>query len=209
MVSGSEFIVFNLQRNDIWKQCNKSTDGCHSAMPLTYPPPCYDSTVGKVLHQFLYCHLEGCSCKLFSPLLFLSLSVSLLCAQSCIHKQHSYICTYSTHTALLTFFEIISFVNPLTFLPEVPRVALLFYFSALKASLGIFLLLFFFFFHEQRFCLPLLCFNSEKQAPTHLSVFPYLLPHCVLEDLLTAQVTWVGGGRSLQGWRGGPSEPGL
>lgn len=49
------------------------------------------------------------------------------------------------------------------------------------------------FFHEQRFCLPLLCFNSEKQAPTHLSVFPYLLPHCVLEDLSTTRVTWVGG----------------
>lgn len=40
---------------------------------------------------------------------------------------------------------------------------------------------------------PALCFNSEKQAPTHLSVFPYLQPHCVLQDLSTTQVTWVGG----------------
>lgn len=59
------------------------------------------------------------------------------------------------------------------------------------------------FFREQRFCLPLLCFNSEKQAPTHLSVFPYLLPHCVLEDLSTTQVTWVGGEEVCRGGVGG------
>lgn len=37
------------------------------------------------------------------------------------------------------------------------------------------------------------CFKSEKQAHSHLSVFPYLQPHCVLQDLSTTQVTWVGG----------------
>ena len=68
------------------------------------------------------------------------------------------------------------------------------------------------FFCPHRFCLPPLCFNCEKQAPTHLSALAYLQPHCVLRDLSTTQVTWVGGvevcgGVGVTAARGGTATP--
>ena len=109
-------------------------------------------------------------------------------------------CTHSN----IDPFEIISYVTSLAFPVEAPRGASLFYFSALKASSKPF-----FFLSAEILSPPALCFNSEKQAPTHLSVFPYLQPHCVLQDLSTTQVTWMGGVEVCSEAGCGGSERGL
>lgn len=52
----TNLLVLNLQHYDLKKQCHKSTaiQQCHSK--------CYDGTVGKALHRFLYGHLEDLPC---------------------------------------------------------------------------------------------------------------------------------------------------
>lgn len=120
----------------------------------------------------------------------LFLTPCIQCVYSCIHTCGNAGGLHTpgyTHTTLLTILKIISFVTLCALSISAPWCTLLFFFSALVASSKPF------FLSAEILSPPALCFNSEKQAPTHLSVFPYLPPHCVLQDLCTTQVTWVGG----------------
>lgn len=101
-------------------------------------------------------------------------------------------------------FEMISFVTPtLSSLPRHPAVlsfsvfcSLSFLLSSLLHSPSIYRVKLFLLLLSSAEILfvPVLCFNSVKQAPCHLSVFPYLQPLCVLQDLSTTQVTGSGCG---------------
>lgn len=157
-------------------------------MPLTYPAV---MTALLVKHCISSCTVicRGVFVNSLVPysIFLIFLCMSLLCVRSCIHI-HLQLCGYIQYThSIIDQFEIISFVTLLTFSNEASWSALLFSFSALVASSKPFIL------SAEILFSPTLCFNSEKQAPIHLSVFPYLLPHCVLQDLSTIQVTRVGG----------------
>lgn len=169
-------ILFTLY--DLSKQCNKSTDCYHSARPLRVPCLHFISEP-SVKHYTIFFSViwRGTPVNCFVPFTIpLSLSVR---ARSSIHTSTAMFAQAASTQHRLTRFWNHLICHP----PLIPRHDTLkcFAFSALSKhppSLS-----------AEILSSPALCFNSGKQAPTHLSVFPYLQPRCAPQDISTTQAT--------------------
>lgn len=187
-VSALEF-VFNLQRYDLSKQCNKSTDWCHSAMPL-HTPCLHVMTALSVKHYTISFTviwrgaLVNCLVSFTVPLSF---CLSLQCAWSSIHTciamfaqavytQHWPFLT-SSHMSLPTFSTVADVLYP----------GVLCFFSALIASSKPFIC-------QERFCLHLLSVLTQKNKLPLICQCSLICSHTVFfrTSLQVRLLRWVG-----------------
>lgn len=179
-------------------QCSKSSDWCHAALPSVYSASMLWQYWQQSIAQFTWVSSGGTSCKLFTPFWHFLLWHTTC---TCINISTT-ICTTICKGSITLILLCSSMDTGHSHYPLLPELAKKQCISCVASphpkTSG------FFFLSWEILSHSTLCFNSEKQVPSHLSVFPYLQPHRVLQDLSTTQVTQ-GGVGSEQGlqyqWR--------
>lgn len=161
-------------------------------MLLTYPASMFcDSVVSKALHHFLYWHLEGCSCKLSSPLYYFSLFLSLSCvhAHAFVHVQSCSCLCVNTQGIIEPYWDHLICHSPhlhdwgarkcFTFIFQCSH-------SILQHPLP--------FFCQQRFCLPLLSVLTQKNKLLLICQCSLICSHTVFSrtSLQLRLLEWVG-----------------